>query len=448
MKKILVALVMLALVFGSAAALEASLTVDIDTEIISGEKSGTADRVWGGINQAPSGNGSGWLYDDSTVDFKFADDDGRYGAQIQFDIDGAISPTLLPTFANLNAWIMLGDYFKFSAGRITSGLTKRRNAIIDEQHLGPMNGAQKVDHDYRTDQLILTTARDLELMTDFYFGKFFEQDFALTGAVFNTIPSAGSDAGRADFGARFSGTLVPDLLKLNLTYRQIREQNTLSQALSKDGYQYRNNLGLYVEVSPMENLGITAGYGGSIVLFDPKDSATYNTQPIKDFKKSSDMYHGIDVRADFNATETVLIEAQLNVSFGGAVLKATGNSGVAAMDKAIEQGSTYFGIFGALGANIGLTETLSVGIGGTLWIDNTTTVDKFDGSAGTSGNDGKKDAYTTFAVEGTLGYAVSESASAHIGVKYAGQAHKEGGNKVKGDDYSRFSVPVGIKVKF
>jgi hypothetical protein len=183
------------------------------------------------------------------------------------------------------------------------------------------------------------------------------------------------------------------------------------------------------------------------------DKATVNGSPLKGFEKSTDMFHGVDVRADFAATDTILIEGQVNVSFGEEVLRATED---ATGGKDIEVGDTYFGFFGGLGANIGFTETLSFGIGATLWADTSTTVSKYDGSAADAARvaagwkeDGIKTETLTFGVEGTLTYAVSSSASTHIGLKFSSKEVKVDGKK---DDTqypaTRFSIPVGITVKF
>ena len=486
MKKILVALVMLALVFGSAAALEASLTVDIDTEALIISKTGNSDIVEvGSFDQAYAGNNTGWQYDDSTINFTFKDDDGKFGGQIQFDVAGTFgTPNVLNNFANLNAWIMLGEYVKFTAGRIQSNPTPRLNSIVDEQHLGPMNGAyQTVNNGFRTDHLIYTSARDLEYMVDFYLGKFFDQDYTISGAVFHTAgvkfdgsddTSGGDGMVITGIGARFSGTFVPDLLKLNLTYswRKLSKPTittTSSQAdideevifnqtksVSANGQQYRNNLGLYAQVTPMDALKLTAGYGISF-RFIPFADTTYVDQDgdgaitgtetafkMKDFEKSNDMYHGIDVRAAFAVTDTILIEGQLNVSFGETVLRATPDM---TGGKLSESGHTYFGIFGGLGASIGFTDTLSASLFGVLWADNATAVAKYDGDD--AGGDGVKTATTNFTIQGTLAYAVSKAAEARIGLRFETTEVKVDGER---DDsaypVTRFSIPVGITVKF
>jgi hypothetical protein len=473
--KMLAGLIALALAAGNAGALDTKLTIDLDSELFKAAYNGEDETTT--FSSIDGSSGSEWNYDNSEVDWVFQDEQARFGGRIRLNVTSALTPTLDTTFNNLEAWVALGDYFRITGGRITSNPTARLNSIIDDlhlgQHLGPMAGTQTVWNLFRTDHLIWDGSnpssgvytgsryqydklglggRNLEWMADFFPGKLFGQDLTLSAALFDTVPAVFDKDGNSDngdgrtiggMGARVSGKFA-DTVKVNVTYRwqRLTPVDDIKQFITSNGHLYRNNFGLYTELSLVPGLDITAGYGASLGVLPYVDAKTQvQGKWLKDFGDTSDIFNGIDLRVQYAGTSGITLVTHNNISFGENVFRAVYDETGPLNGKSYEYGWKYFGLYNAVGIRFALSETAALDFIVSNWLDRITDLNKSDGSGD------ELETVTDKLVAGpTLRIKPLDNAEFRAGVQFTGKFTTIDGEKYNPD--LAVAVPIGITVKF
>jgi hypothetical protein len=509
MKKILAALALLALVFGTVAAGESTLTFDLQTKAVSIESNSHTDTTT--ISSLDNASN----YKDSTIDWNFTSDEGNYGARIAFnfqDVDGAYPSFEKGSTASwdyFTAWLLLGEWGKVQGGIFTSRGANRVNSLIDEHHLGVMvwQVAGETDPDviskFQADRLagggvgsVVFDVYNLGPLT-------LQAGVAGTKSVIyrgdeDRTGQNGQVLGEA--GARVLGKFLDDGLAVSATYRikveandilpDLREalpgivipSNVNSISISRDNNQYRNNFGLYANVNMIENLKLLVGYGFSGVLFTPEEKALIYglgtmmnagipDLPVKISDKSSEFFNGIDLRAQYELSDTIALATHNNISFGKKSVLATPDFTGA---KELELGKSYFLLYDEIEAQVGLTDTLSVQAYARNYLDIVTDIKKYDGSNFKNGANKEEADHVVTKDKLVLGarliYALNENASVNVGFAattyfeqtstgeqyaspygYGDTSANPDSSKAKvyvKDPIAEFAIPIGITVKF
>jgi hypothetical protein len=481
MKKILAVPALLALVFGGAFAAEVAVTVDYASDAFRVEATKKGNTTFSSFTDS-SGTRENDDYTGNAISFSVKDE--TYGATLalgfaddtrQADVagNGAVPALGFVEIDRLSAWIRIAGILQFEAGKFTDRKADGLTAVIDDYKLGVHSyaatggpatdgNAEWVTPAYETERLagpflagIYIPGTDWVIewaAIDQTFLRFNRDGDNVSGAANGLLTQT---------GARVRGT-VAEGIGLTLTYRWTNEAYDggagydafpMPAAFSRDGRQYRNNFGVYLNIDTIERLRLLVGYGATVRYVAQDKDYIKNIMGFDGLSNAGSFYSGIDLRAEYALAGTVTLATHNNVSFGSHGFKdaeTNANSVYGAGVKVTRQKSNFI-LDDAVAVRIGLTDTVSL----TPKIRNVLTLATADGSTGAAKNVAKY-SRDRFEISAVVGYAPGGNVSVRAGLGFGIDSEStEKRETAAGTTTShpepavtKFWIPVGITVKF
>jgi hypothetical protein len=419
---------------------KASLTLDFSASIVSVNSDGDVDSF------ADAGFGED---NESTLSFSYESEFFGGVASLGFypmlhylfsNSMGDDAGANIFTIDELYAWIRpFGEHFKFTAGIFenTDGVTDYTDDI-DNFKMGVFYDGTESMGPYTEPVWYFTAALENGFLSEASFGPITAQ-FLLapnfgdkTAAAFLKDPFTNSmamfgvsnynhsnDAGGRLFRlggrliAEFEDTItVSTLFKLeswpteimNNFFQQIRPGSPPVPG----SVMHQSTFGAYLDITAIENLGISLGYTGFMVPTDDGDA-------------KASLWNGIDLRATWTGIEGLSISTHNNISFSNGKDWYLGRG----------ENGTFFNLYNAFG----LTKTLTEQFGINMEIGNVFSKTNYD-------NGIPKTEYNNFWGQAKLIASPVENAEFSVGLRFEG-------TKQDDDNLTTvFSVPIGITVSF
>jgi hypothetical protein len=398
-------------------------------------------------------------------------------------------------FNSVTGWVKFGDTARVQAGKFSSRSVNRRTADINDYTLGVFfpyfkegeglgttgvhalsiyqpgsyfhvsgtygndGGPQRIEGDLLKNGLLASLYAGPAT-----FDLLFAPNIDLKGV------SADEKARSYLYGAR-AAAQIGDIAKITGTFKQERATGTADRLAVLSGKdelnkaaassspadavttasewldnlentrKYNNTFGVFAEIDPVPEVGITVGYTGYLPVLDVSDTewGQIKGADAKANHKST-LYSGIDLRVQYAASDALSVSTHDNVSFA----KGKETSAFLGTDE------FYVSLYNALGATYRLSDTVKL-VGeveneyASYWHEH-----------GVSSSDGDGKLYKEyFAAVAKTVYAVSPNASISGGLKFeydasgasgAGEKHYGAANNElpAANTSAVFSVPVGF----
>ncbi|WP_059369843.1 hypothetical protein [Treponema endosymbiont of Eucomonympha sp.] len=394
-------------------------------------------------------------------------------------------------FNSVTGWVKFGDTARVQAGKFSSRSANRRTADINDYQLGVFfpyfKEGEGLDSDAdalsiyqpgsyfnsgigKTDGGPQRIEGDLlknGLLTSLYAGP---ATFDLLFAPNADLKAKGFSDDKARtylYGAR-AAAQIGDIAKITGTFKQERTIGTaarlgqsadvraanaaIAAAAVSDAPQtaldgadaeewlnkifdntslYDNTFGVFAEIDPVPEVGITVGYTGYLPALDITDTKWGNAN------HKSTLYSGIDLRVQYAASDALSVSTHDNVSFA----KGKETSAFLGEDE------FYVSLYNAVGATYRLNDTVKL-VGE---VENEYASFWHEHSISTNKNADGKLYKEYFAAVAKTVYAVSPNASVSGGLKFEYNASGASGEGEKVNDKvpvattsAVFSVPVGF----
>jgi hypothetical protein len=451
-----------------------SATVDIASSLFSVQSA--TERKSDALTDTTTTNTVDSLVKDADFDateFAFAYEGGNWGAAFGLGFKPGADPITDAAYENtrigsvfefntVTGWVKFGDAARLQAGQFTSRSVNRRTADINDYKLGVFFPRTVSENDFffsvygpgvyghKSDSYETYSAPgkiegdklNNGLLASLYAGPA-TFDLLFAPNIDLKRVSADEKARSYLYGAR-AAAQIGDIAKVTATFKQERATGTASKLAALWGLtgidakawldnlentkKYDNTFGVFAETDAVPGLGITVGYTGYLPVLDVSNDVVPNHE--------STLYSGIDLRAQYAATDALSVSTHDNVSFASGKEKSAFFLG---------KDQSYVSLYNALGATYRLND--AVKLVGEVENEYASYKYKHDDKSATLYNE-----YLA-AVAKTV-YAVSPNASVSGGLKFEysqsgasgkGEERYGTGNELPAANKSAvFSVPVGF----
>jgi hypothetical protein len=246
----------------------------------------------------------------------------------------------------LSAWVRLAGLVQLEAGKFTDRKVDRLTSVIDDYQLGIFSfGTNPVSHSTSptTSTEWVQNYGEADRLGGPFLAGFYvpKTDVVIEWAVEDqdilTFDKDGNNTSTAargllkQTGLRVRGSIMKGL-KVTAAYRWFNEDGGSPTGLSAHhwysdtaGYidrQYRNNLGVYVNINLIPKLKILAGYTGSLALAATDDAVITAANLNKDDFSVFDLRHAVDLRAEYALGKTITFATHNNLSLGEYDIKS------------------------------------------------------------------------------------------------------------------------------
>jgi len=278
------------------------------------------------------------------------------------------------------------------------------------------------------------------------------------------------------FGLRVEGVQIADMVTLAAVYKHASTSLAKLTAPNNQNIIDENTgshtFGLYANITPTENLGITVGYSGLIYNWSNSKDTDFSSGDVRDQEKHYlsqyretmfPFYSGIDLRASYTGINRLTVTLNNNVSFAniqgspdpnprGVYSYAWAYRGQLNRDDgsylAKNRSESYLGLYNALGINYEINENLSADFQAANQLGIFTLKWEHDDVVSVSSNLGLYAGVTYTIVQNEKIHA-SINAGLAANLSFNSYQHAEpGSNKVDKAGIVEFGIPVGIRVQY
>jgi hypothetical protein len=280
------------------------------------------------------------LLEGDAADWSFSGDTGASGAAVVFDgkVGTGRYGGFVPAYEFWNDWIQSGDYNFFGVMTNTGYVQSDNISVVNFKH-SPWDAVYAVGATFGGNFRLAigsTLARFSAGSWDPPDG--FEDNGNLQKGKNNPYASSSDIRGAFMLSGRDLGPLAFDLF-----YGVMGGDN--NTAIRGSSGKWHNLIGAYINLSIVENLGLSVGYTANFIKYET-DQVNKETDPAKKpnyvpVETENPIWSGIDIKATFNGIDKMGITFNNNISF--ATVNGAGGQNI---DDTVVNGINYTQLFG------------------------------------------------------------------------------------------------------